>query len=593
MTENISKEKNEGELEGALAVEDDTASESKNAFVMFLQGRGWFAFGLALILMTAYTAVITVHPIRAGNDHWWHVKTGQYIDENGIPEKDVFSYTAEDHDWHNHEWLSQWLFYKVYEFGEGTTLGGWRTATLGKAAVFWFMLLIVMAISYRITGSWWIALLIAAMALGVGRRTHHIRPPIISNVMIVLLIWLLTEVQERGLSKKWLLLIPPGFALWSNLHGAWFAGLVIMCAYGLQNIIFLIFKNRMTLFGFDQPRHLISWKWLIGIGIGCFAGTLMNPFGYHLYALPGRVMSEKELISQLFELLPPDLNYVKDFILILMISVFCAFLAKRSPRRFAEVFLFLFFLWQGINHIRHLLLFGVMMVPMMSRMIMWTVQEFQMTSAKLLEEHKPGLPKSLPRTVLQLGVLLVAVGWMLMIDQNKPETEPFHERYQRFWEVEEGYLVESYPHVLVDYIERVEFPGRMFNENNYAGYLIWRLSPEKYKVFSDPRFDIFGGEIWKQERIAVDAGFTPSFVGEGDMNWEETLDYWEVDWLLTFTNHKLNLVLSPREDWVKVADFSDVVNADRPWVLFVRKESVDEDFINRARRIADRLPRYE
>ncbi|MEO8376841.1 MAG: hypothetical protein ABI579_04155, partial [Candidatus Sumerlaeota bacterium] len=78
----------------------------------FFCGEGWIAGILAFLFFTAYTFCVAIVPIRADNDCWWHVKTGQYIHEHGIPKYDVFAYTAADHVWNNHEWLSQVGFYR-------------------------------------------------------------------------------------------------------------------------------------------------------------------------------------------------------------------------------------------------------------------------------------------------------------------------------------------------------------------------------------------------------------------------------------------------------------------------------------------------
>jgi hypothetical protein len=52
-------------------------------------------------------------------DMWWHLRTGEYIVQNGIPQQDVFSFTVPDHAWVTHEWLSQvvmWLGYEAVGF---------------------------------------------------------------------------------------------------------------------------------------------------------------------------------------------------------------------------------------------------------------------------------------------------------------------------------------------------------------------------------------------------------------------------------------------------------------------------------------------
>src|SRR5262245_2930042 len=68
-------------------------------------------------------------------DMWWHLRTGEYILQHGIPREDVFSFTVPDHEWITHEWLSQvfmWLVYQVGGFpGLIVTFAAFVAATFG------------------------------------------------------------------------------------------------------------------------------------------------------------------------------------------------------------------------------------------------------------------------------------------------------------------------------------------------------------------------------------------------------------------------------------------------------------------------------
>jgi hypothetical protein len=85
---------------------------------------GWATQVLVWVIFSFVVFSVGTVPIRADNDCWWHVKSGKFIVENGLPEKDVFTYTAADTEWHNHEWLAQVIFYKVYQAGDASGFGG-------------------------------------------------------------------------------------------------------------------------------------------------------------------------------------------------------------------------------------------------------------------------------------------------------------------------------------------------------------------------------------------------------------------------------------------------------------------------------------
>ncbi|MEE8403635.1 MAG: hypothetical protein V3R93_07765, partial [Candidatus Hydrothermarchaeaceae archaeon] len=48
-------------------------------------------------------------------DLWWHLATGKYIIANGIIKEDIFSHTVTGREWINHQWLSQVVFYVLFE----------------------------------------------------------------------------------------------------------------------------------------------------------------------------------------------------------------------------------------------------------------------------------------------------------------------------------------------------------------------------------------------------------------------------------------------------------------------------------------------
>ncbi|MCZ7669684.1 MAG: hypothetical protein M5U34_22160 [Chloroflexi bacterium] len=50
-------------------------------------------------------------------DMWWHLRTGEYILQAGIPRQDVFSFTVPEHEWITHEWLSQVVMWGIYQVG--------------------------------------------------------------------------------------------------------------------------------------------------------------------------------------------------------------------------------------------------------------------------------------------------------------------------------------------------------------------------------------------------------------------------------------------------------------------------------------------
>jgi len=98
---------------------------------------------------------------------------------------------------------------------------------------------------------------------------------------------------------------------------------------------------------------------------------------------------------------------------------------------------------------------------------------------------------------------------------------------------------QNYPYAAAQYIKQEQLPGRMFNEYNWGGYLIWKL-PEK-KVFIDGRM-----AIWQTKTQNVFRDYlTISHAESGAL---ELLDRYGVDLVLTYTGGSLGQYLPAHAD---------------------------------------------
>ncbi|MFH0793887.1 MAG: hypothetical protein V2A74_07640, partial [bacterium] len=110
------------------------------------------------------------------------------------------------------------------------------------------------------------------------------------------------------------------------------------------------------------------------------------------------------------------------------------------------------------------------------------------------------------------------------------------------------YTDADYPREMCDFIIEMDIPGRMFNQGNYSGYLMWRLSPETKKVFTDNRYDIFGSDfVW--DELAIADG------DEGDKNhasWAELLDKYDINFIVIPRSAGLVERLRGNDNWTRV-----------------------------------------
>lgn len=534
--------------------------------------------GLVLLVLSASVAFV---PIRSDNDCWWHVKTGKYISENGIPRSDVFAFTAEDHSWDNHEWLMQVIYWQAWRWGDATGLGGWRAvigltallSVLSWAAVAWLV--------QRRIRHWPLALLIAIWVVAIGRRTLYPRPPVMTYFLFAIALWILYEVRLGRWSPRRLWLLVPLVAVWSNLHGGWMAALAAVGMFSAD--AFLSATRRwwhsirlLNERGAEPPgireREERARRVAFALGLallGVIAASCANPFGWRLYLLPGRVMSDTFLVRSIGELQSPDFYYTVAFEMALILPLAGLCVIRRRPLVASDVFLFLFWAHQGIQHVRHLPMFAIAAAPLLGVVARELLRDIHATDWS----RALGLSR---RSSWALGGIALILA--LYVARNPREGQSYWARNRELLLGRE-YVAENYPREACDFVLLNDIKGNLYNRNYYAGYLIWRLAPEQTRVFTDSRFDIFGGKFLEDENLIANGVETP----RPGLHWRERLDHYKIDWILIADTEPLAARLRADNAWERVYVDGPWSRARTRWSIWIRKTETTEAIRERCR----------
>jgi len=633
-------------------------------------GSPWLGASLAWVLLALVVFSLGLFPLRTSTDEWWHLKTGYWIVQHGfqVPQKDVFTYTAASYDWDNHEWLSEALMYKVWQWGNDAGLGGWRTLivlkTLLLVATYLLMARFIRqrAGDRRMRGVL-IALFVALLAAALGRRMFWPRPPVVSSLFFVFYLYVLWLHRSGRLKTPWLFVLPLLMPLWANLHGGFILGGVVVAAYfGGAAIEWMIGRWGLRRSAEElRPVALRVGVYLV-LGILCGLASLLTPFGYRLYLLSARVMQSRELVEVLGELQPPDLRFTWAFVFLTVLlakgmgvlvgrsltgrwrigagvvllvglgltlwtsasharallsrgagdSVFlCAppyaffllflglcsgFLASRLafPREcdrewppVADLLIAGFFWWQAAGHLRHLVLFGLAAAPLAAWLLRywWDKGRFSRLIPPLLVGYSVVMAAWLvffPGEAVATFAALGAGGG----NSAGPRFGP--SQFDRNRQILDGLEMEpgAYPTAAVDFIQQARLPGRMFNADNCAGYLIWRLSPERYQVFTDSRFDIFGQDFLSDEQ-SVCNGWTERFIESrrkrlgdelvGIRPWRQVIEAWNINWLFLEKTELVNCELvRPDSGWALL-----YLGWRDPFTIWIRRTPENQPWIER------------
>lgn len=354
---------------------------------------------------------------RLDPDFGWHLQSGNYFIKFGIPEFDVFTYTASDFRWINHEWLNDVLLSAFFSWG------GYLILSIVYAFI-WSISLFVFGHKSSLVA---LILAVSAMLPFAG-----IRPLAWSTLFFALLL----SIGNTN-NHKYLKFVPLLFLIWVNIHGGFIAGLALVFYYTL--------KYRQKI-----------WFFVFAISV---ATTLVNPYGHHLYTEIVRTMSDSSLHQNIVEWMPLNASPAVLPFVIVWAAGFIFFEGKKVKS------------W--INPGPILFIASMSAARNIPLFVVATVKDIDMYFHRYADKIPDGGNKKIALAKKAvLGSLIVFVVVKVMT-ANIVVLKGLQDRELH------------YPRASVSYLKAHGCEGKLFNDYNYGGYLIWKL-PE-YQVYIDGR----------------------------------------------------------------------------------------------------------
>jgi hypothetical protein len=407
------------------------------------------------------------------SDLFWHLATGRWIGQHGLPARDIFSFTAAGHAWVVHEWLADVGALGLY------TLGGYPalilTGALSVAAGFGF----VFALQRAAGASHDVAVILTVVAALAASTTWGARPQVLNFLLMAALVWMLFRYRA-GRGSAWYL--PPLFLLWANLHSAYLAGLGAAVLFAAAETV----QHRRgrireaSLPGGAPQRLRTLW---IAIALSGVV-SLLNPGTYHTLLFPLGTLSSSLIQQNIQEWASPDFHSLAGMMLALLLLVLLAGgLTGRLRADLTESVLALGFLGLALMSSRHVPLFMAAGAPLLAKAA--TARERSLGRSWL--SPQAGLPgaRGMARPVAHLLVLALAgalmIGVRLLPNLSTAQTQTL--------------LAAVQPVGAAAYLQA--HPARnLFNYYDFGGYLIWTLQPQGARVFIDGRVEVYGERVF-------------------------------------------------------------------------------------------------
>jgi hypothetical protein len=427
------------------------------------------------------------------NSFFWHLRTGEYILDHGIPHHDVFSYTAPGTKWVAQSWLAELTYgvlFRVFGAFGIRVFVGVVGAAIGMLAY---------RLALRLVRERAVACGLALAALGGIYTLWSERPLLIGVLFFLVLLWTV-EVPDSRVGRHPLVTLPILFWLWANTHGSFALGF----AYLGLHLLGRWFDGRRPWEGRERA--------LLVAGVVAFALTFVNPYGPALVTFPIALLQRGDILSHIIEWRSPDFRKIYGLALGIWLAVYVTALARgrhRVTRRDLVVTLPMLFL--ALWALRNLAIAPLVGLPVVAR-------------AFARDEERPD---HTGRRIV-VGALSLIGMLALLIGVHAAQGRDF--------------ALGTYPVQSMKYVEQHGLLGtRLLTSDSDAGYVILRYYPAQ-RVFIDDRYDMYPSKV-------IYDFFT---VADGDRGWEKVLDRYRVETIVWNPDSTFGAELDASADWQRV-----------------------------------------
>jgi hypothetical protein len=423
-------------------------------------------------VLAAFGIIVALMPLIP-NDFWWHLKLGEIISQtHSIPGTNMFAWSLPaDHPFVYGEWLSEYLFYLIYQ--------------VGKIPLIIFTRFILVLLAFALVGfeakrrsqSWRIAGFVLMLACAMASNNLEVRPQIFSWVPFILTYILLSAYVDRQIRPILLLFCPLIMIFWVNVHGSFIVGLVLFGIFFAGELIRSLIKSQGAL-SFKELR------WLAAAGVLTGLAVLINSQFIQIIHYVFNLMTDKSSQKLVMEWQPPSPTTYATIAffasILIMIACFAYSHYRPTPTELLLIFAFLWLAWSGL---RYVIWFGMVSMPILARVI------------REMLKDKPWLaapPKNVLNLVLVLVLCLPVVAFQPWFIIHLPLPPGYYKLVLRDNPVGPQLSVNT-PIAAVEYLK--QHPGgKLYNEMGYGSYLIWADTSQG--VFLDPRVELYPYQQW-------------------------------------------------------------------------------------------------
>ncbi len=421
-----------------------------------------------LLLIILFVALWYKTATYLDPDFGWRLRTGFEILNNGVPNKDIYSYTMPSFPWVDHAWLTDIIISSFYQL----------IGVSGLAAIFSALTVLALFVSISsevltkdlnsfisvksksLKNLWYFAMPAIIVGTAILMPFVGIRAQVITWLMLSIF---LRIIFDEKLWSRLKIFTPFYFLLWANLHGGFSIGLLVLAL--------VIFVKSIKLRKVDTVD--------LSLLLASALATFINPYGGGVYREIWSSVSDSSLRWQINEWQPAFMSF--DIPTLSLVALFLTFITtNRNKFKTEEIIVSIFLLFEGITSVRNIPLWVFSAIPLTTRGIGYFYMVISNGGTARYKKIRVERFKKFYTLLWFYTVIVLLV-----------------ETYFSYRGAE--FLSESnfYPGDAINFLKNSNSNGEVFSEYGWGGYLIWKY-PEK-KVFIDGRMP-----SWKWNAVTKD-----------------------------------------------------------------------------------------
>lgn len=498
---------------------------------------------------------------------WSHLKYGQWILENDrLPEREPFCRFADpkarlvDYQWLSQVALESWQRRSAGLGYNDSPAGGVADLQLGHALLTVATSILLVVAFRRASGSWsWACLGLGLWLVLRSSIESELGPGSFGALCLAGLLWALSRSPPSWLA---VVVIPFWLALWANLDGSFWVGLILLACFLLGRAVDASRSDTRW-----RPWRAVldsgCWRYLLAGGLSILAIAWLNPYGFRLYSYTFLLLGKASLMAA------PEWRPL-DFTLPEVWPWFClASLGLLAAAQFFSPCCF------RPAQVLALLVFGTATCLQQRNMAWWaqvapwlllSLPPAQATATEPEERRAPKWNSFSPALAFALAALAVGswvsvrhslaqrsgvngatptrgLPWGISRDLERGKTEVYAELKEAVGHGYEG-----------------RFQGSIFTSPRQGDYLLWAL-PADMPVTLYSQLERFARDHWDDYQTAA----------LGQTGWWEILDRWRVNLIVVEVEGHEPLCAKIRRDpdWLVIADPPENLTAPARTRLFI------------------------